>query len=484
VQIEGLAPGTIIEDRYEILELVGHGGMSLIYKARHKLMNRVVALKMLHARSLLDPAGLKRFQQEAQAASLLDHPNVIRVYDFGLLEDQTPYLVMDFVQGSSLTALIEKKGKLHYDYCLPIFIQVADALAHAHEKGVLHRDLKPCNVMINESENGPIAKVVDFGLATFLVDAPMRSDKLTQTGEVFGSVYYMSPEQCCGKQLDERSDIYSLGCVMYECLAASVPVRGDSLLETMQKQVTTNPVPLTVYTSGEKFPPKLEQLIMRTLKKAPKERFQSMEDLHDELVRITGGAPPERPKKTTKEGALSLSPRKIAYAVAGGVTGIIVAFNFSKPPVAEDLPDSSVAFAHSQVTRVVDKGEKLIESGNYNEGERVLTAAADQSELFNVHDDEVADRISSLAQLCHKHGQCDTAERLLKRSLGISEKLFGKDDPRTAERVQDLAAFYMSMGDYQKAEPLYSRIMAPEQARKMVHDGEVSETSASSTEPK
>jgi tetratricopeptide (TPR) repeat protein len=271
---------------------------------------------------------------------------------------------------------------------------------------------------------------------------------------------------------------------MYECLTGQPPVQGDSLIETMQKQVTTAPVPLTVFTAGEKFPPQLEQVIMKTLKKAPNDRFRSMEELHDELIRISGGEPPDRPNKTTKQPAVTISVRKIAYAIAGGIAGIIVAFNFAKPTTPTETPDTSSAFAQHTLTRTVDKGEKLIESGDYDEGERVLTAAADNAERFTVKDHGVVDRISSLAQLCHKRGQCDTAERLLKRSLAISEKLFGPTDPRTAERVQDLAAFYMSLGDYDKAEPLYNRIMPEEQARKIVRNASANETSADSPETK
>jgi serine/threonine protein kinase len=486
VQAEGLTAGSVVAERYEVLELVGYGGMSLIYKARHQLMNRVVALKMLHARSLLDPAGLKRFQQEAQAASLLDHPGVIRVYDFGILPGDQPYLVMDFVEGVSLTNLIEKKKKLSYEYCLPLFIQVADALAHAHAKGVLHRDLKPCNVMVVETNGVSCVKVVDFGLATFLPDAPIQGAKLTQTGEVFGSVHYMSPEQCCGKKLDERSDIYAFGCVMYECLTGKPPIQGDSIVETMQKQVTTNPVPMTVFTGGEKFPPKLEQVIMRTLKKSPEDRYQSMEEIYDELLRISGAEPPERPVKpqSARSKKLRVSLAKIGYGVAAGLAVLLLAMFLTKPPGSNTADQSASAFANNSLTRVVDKGEKLIESGEYVEGERVLTAAADHAEKFNVQDDAVTDRISSLAQLCHKRGQCDTAERLLKRSLSISEKLFGEKDPRTAERVQDLAAFYMSLGDYEKAEQLYDRVMPPEQARKKIKEASASETSEDSSEAK
>lgn len=457
--------------------------MSVIYKARHQLMNRVVAVKMLHAHSLLDPAGLKRFQQEAQAASLLDHPNIIRVYDFGLLAEKQPYLVMDFAEGVSLTSIIEQKKALPYTYCLPIFAQVTAAIEHAHEKGILHRDLKPCNIMVLDREQqAPQVKVVDFGLATFLADSPSRSsEKLTKVGEVFGSVHYMSPEQCCGKELDERSDVYSLGCVMYECLAGVPPIQGDTILETMQMQVTTNPSPLATHAVQEKIPAELEKIVMQCLKKAPGERFQSMAELHDE-IRVLLGTEETQPRRVIVRRSSPITKRTMVLVGLTIVIGLLAAFFLGRQQKVADECDSveSVQFANSSVKRGVDKGEKLIEAGDYTEAERVLTAAADNTEKFAVKDDKVTDRISSLAQLCHKRGQCDTAERLLKRSLAISEKLFGKNDPKTRERVQDLAAFYMSIGDYEKAEPLYNLIMPADQARKTVEEASASEASADS----
>lgn len=222
--------GTTIEGRYEVLSLAGKGGMSAVYRARHLLTQRIVALKLMHSHLLTDESAVRRFQQEAKAASRLHHINAISVLDMGITNDGQPYLTMDFLEGRSLSEEIRSCGKIEAMRSIHVFLQVCAALAHAHDQRIVHRDLKPSNVMLIQADDDPdFVKVVDFGIAKILREGS-ESLKLTATGDVFGSPYYMSPEQCMGNQLDARSDIYSMGCLMYEALPVTFRMKERTCL--------------------------------------------------------------------------------------------------------------------------------------------------------------------------------------------------------------------------------------------------------------
>jgi eukaryotic-like serine/threonine-protein kinase len=269
--------GTKVAEKYEVLSEVGHGGMSIVYKARHELMDRIVAIKMLQAALVNDQTSIKRFQQEAQAASCLTHPNVIAVHDYGLAPSGQPYLVMDFLQGESLADVIKRDNHVEGVRAANIFIQACDALEHAHQKGVLHRDLKSGNIMLTEFEgHQDVVKVVDFGIAKLMPNSGKQIQNLTQTGEIFGSPIYMSPEQCLGQQLDSRSDIYSMGTMLYEALTGLPPLMGDTIIDTMQMHVSTKPQPFTAVRPDLKIPPELERICFRAVEKKQDDRFPSM----------------------------------------------------------------------------------------------------------------------------------------------------------------------------------------------------------------
>lgn len=240
--------GTKIADKYEVLEVLGGGGMGVVYKAKHLLMHRTVAIKMLLPEVVASETALARFQQEAQAASSLSHPNILTVFDFGQTTDGKPYLVMDFLEGKSLAEILQDEDYLPVERAVPIFIQISAGLAHAHGKGVIHRDLKPANIMlVNFEGTGDFVKIVDFGIAKMLPRPGEDGQpvELTHTGQIFGSPLYMSPEQCRGTGLDARSDIYSLGCVLYRVMSGESPFLGQDALEAMFKQVNENPRPFS-----------------------------------------------------------------------------------------------------------------------------------------------------------------------------------------------------------------------------------------------
>ena len=288
--------GQIFAQRYEILKLLGKGGMSVVYRARHLIMDKIFAVKVLHLHLAKDDLSLRRFKQEAQAASTLTHPGIVAIHDCGESEDGTAYLVMDYVQGASLADLLQNHGPLALDSFLNIMIQVAAALAHAHKCGIVHRDLKPSNIMITEADDKTQVKIVDFGIAKILANAGEETQQLTQTGEVFGSPLYMSPEQCFGSTVDRRCDIYSMGCVMYEALSGTAPFRGDNAFETMNKHVNEAPPPLVSPLLDESARQKLELILLRSLAKNPDDRYQSMAEIESELRSLQSG---------TKEGILT-----------------------------------------------------------------------------------------------------------------------------------------------------------------------------------
>jgi serine/threonine protein kinase len=270
--------GSVLADRYEMLEVIGGGGMGLVYKARHRLMNRIVAIKMLHKHMISSKDTLKRFQLEAQAASCLSLPNILTVYDFGLTNEGQPYMVMDYLEGTSLADVLEEEHHLLPDRALNIFVQACAGLAHAHQKGVLHRDIKPSNIMlVHFGDQADFVKIVDFGIAKLLNQGV---GELTKTGEVYGSPSYMSPEQCRGKDTDARSDIYSMGCVMYRTLSGRPLFSGDDIIELLFKQVSEPPA---AFEADLNIPQELESAIFKALAKDPADRWANMGEFKEAL---------------------------------------------------------------------------------------------------------------------------------------------------------------------------------------------------------
>lgn len=279
--------GTVFADKYEIISVLGEGGMSRVYKARHNYMKRVVAIKLLHYLGAEDPVAAARFQLEAQAASALSHPNVVTVHDYGLTPDGRAFFIMDCLEGESLDDVLQRKGHLQLEEAIDIFTQVCEGLDHAHKKGIIHRDVKPSNLVLLKQEDGSrIVKLVDFGIAKLVRKASdeeiRKQQQLTQTGEIFGTPAYMSPEQCQGRQLDARSDIYSFGCLMYECLAGMPPLVGATFVNTAVKHVNEKPKPLTL-TAAIEVPPELDAVILKCLEKSPSRRYQSAAELRQAL---------------------------------------------------------------------------------------------------------------------------------------------------------------------------------------------------------
>lgn len=269
--------GLVVAGNYQVVKRIGEGGMSVVYRAKHMHLNKEVAIKFLHGHLVASRTNRERFKQEAQAVSKLDHPGVVRIHDFGITEDNRPYIVMDLLLGRSLSDLIRKEP-LPPARAVNIFIAIADALAYTHKRGIIHRDLKPSNIVILDNDE---VRILDFGIAKLLPHEGSDGIALTQTGEVFGSPLFMSPEQCKGDKLDNRSDIYSMGCLMYQTLTGKPPINGENMLEILYRHM--NEMPRSMKDAPQVVPSKLEAIVFKALAKDPRDRFQSMEAMKETL---------------------------------------------------------------------------------------------------------------------------------------------------------------------------------------------------------
>ena len=267
-----IVKGQKINDRYEVRKLIGEGGMANVYLGFDTILERDVAIKVLRGDLADDEKFVRRFRREAQSASLLNHPNIVQIYDVGE-DDGNFYIVMEYINGQTLKQLIKKRGKLSVPEVIDIMSQLTDGLAHAHDSYIIHRDIKPQNIMI--LDDGMI-KITDFGIAMAI-----NASDLTQTNSVMGSVHYLPPEQASGKGSTIKSDIYSLGIMMYEMLAGVMPFRGETAVEIAMKHLK-NPMP-SVRKVNETVPQSVENIILKATAKNPKNRYNNVRELYDDL---------------------------------------------------------------------------------------------------------------------------------------------------------------------------------------------------------
>ena len=263
--------GRLLDDRYEILEVLGTGGMAVVYKARCHRLNRLVAIKILKDDNQDDADFRRRFYAESQAVAMLSHPNIVNVYDVSTSEE-ADYIVMELIEGITLKQYIEKKGILNWKETLHFAIQIAKALEHAHSKGIVHRDIKPHNVMV--LRNGAV-KVMDFGIARLI------SHGNTLTKEALGSVHYISPEQAKGGHVDNRSDIYSLGVVMYEMMAGRPPYDGENPVAVAIQHINGGAALPSVLNPN--IPGGLEQIIMKAMAHDASNRYTSATGMLEDM---------------------------------------------------------------------------------------------------------------------------------------------------------------------------------------------------------
>lgn len=304
--------------------------MGSVYKARQIAIGRDVAVKMMSNQSI-DERATQRFVKEAMAMSALTHPHLISLIDFGETVEKIPFLVMEYLDGTTLSKLIGKNG-LPIQTALKIAEQIAEGLAHAHARGFIHRDLKPSNVMlIGDSQD--FVKIVDLGIVKALDKDGAEAMRLTHTGEIFGSPLYMSPEQCLGQPLDERSDIYALGCLTYETITGTPPIIGENFVQTVYRHVHDIPAMMQDVRPDLAIPPEVEALIARTLSKNRADRHSSMRELKEALSNV---------RNQCTAAAIGAQPFLSPSAVAGGTATMGTRVSQNMPALNPSPPSSTV----------------------------------------------------------------------------------------------------------------------------------------------
>lgn len=419
-----LAAAENLGERYEVLEQLGEGGMGAVYKVRDKELGKTFAVKMLRPQLVEDGTARKRFEQEAQAASNLTHANLVAVYDYGMGTKGSPYIVMDYLDGKSLGDILQKQGYLDVPRAVDIFVQCAEAIAHAHRKGVIHRDIKPNNIIVEANPNGTdFVKIVDFGIAKILPTSSEKTRDLTQTGDIFGTPLYMSPEQCLGNKLDAHSDIYAFGCVMYEALTGIAPFNDQNPIKIILKHVNEDAKPISKLANDYSVPADLEYVVLRCLQKDPENRYENMDTLVKDLEAIRDHQPIKRVAwKSSADPAKKQKPVSYFAKLTAFAAIIFVAAIWFLPKQAPSLDGYNDALSFDT------KSYQYFVSGQYDQAAPLLQFG-------------VATYEKKIAQMKAEGKDVRREEALL------------------ADNLQHLGKCYMMMEQYEKAAPYYERAL-------------------------
>jgi serine/threonine protein kinase len=332
---------TIISSRYEVLSLLGEGGMGRVYKAKDKILEREVAVKVLLGQYAVQ--NVQRFQREAKTMSSLKHSNLIDVYDFGITNDGSAYLVMEYVVGALLSDVLKKRKHLSIEETIALSIEIADGMRHAHNKGFVHRDLKPSNIMIRNELRVSDIKIFDFGISKALSE---KGD-LTQTGAMLGTPLYMSPEQAQSKPVDGRSDQYALGCIIYACLSGRPPFRGDTALDTIGMHIKEPPKPLVGNCKDLDVSPELDAVVLKLLSKDPLDRYASMDEVMEALAAASAkpieqhAAITQMRKERSTKAFWKLSAVPLAAVLLAAGLFCLAVLNSQPPIPAKPNPDDN-----------------------------------------------------------------------------------------------------------------------------------------------
>jgi serine/threonine protein kinase len=446
--------GSIVASRYEILELTGVGAASRVYKARQTSLNRLVAIKVLQMHLALDAKKLKRFELEAKNASSIEHANIVNVFDYGTVPQ--PYIVMEFLQGETLAERI-KKGHVPAEEAIEIICQVCDALMAAHEGGLVHRDLKPANVMLASNQGSEYTvKVLDFGLAKAVDGEGQTLVHLTSTGQMLGSPAYMSPEQCMGGAVDARSDIYSLGCLIYEVLTGRIAFESDTAPECMRKHVYEMPAPMTGLAIEPQLLKQLEKVVFKALAKEPVERYQSVADLKFDLVSSArGGTKRLNYSKIGMQALVSqcrrlLRNRRVRAAIFASALSVVAFLILC-------LNLGSIINAGWQAQ--YEQGKTHAASADYKKAESSFESALKLAKWFGQSDWRVTRSLSQLKNVYEKEGNAAAA-----RDIGSRIKALEESNPNwTTRRMEAQKA--EKAGDFRRAEQLLTGLIAQEQSQ-------------------
>jgi len=446
-----LNPGVLFGKNYQIIELIGKGGMSAVYKAHDKNLKRHVAVKVLAYKRKLDKKARARFVQEGIALSKLDHPNLIKVYEFGDADSAEPFLVMDYLKGVSLSDVMSPKKALPAFRAVSIIKQCVDALRHAHNKGVVHRDLKPSNVMLVEDPDtgAETVKIIDFGIAKVEEN---DGQKLTETGEVFGSPLYMSPEQCRGERLDERSDMYSLGCMFYELLTGKAPFVGADFADTVGMHFNDTPSPLVQVRPDLDCAEELDEVVLKLMAKARRDRYQTMGDVSEDLEPIYNKlktASRDLRAKDQAEKAKLLNAKAVAAAAAQESKTAAAARKAAEARKASDAPKAVQSGDRQEAKKpkkLADTIQEKTPPGKMPRSKRKMLAAAALILIVSFTAKEIYDVYTGI-----KKRDNDAPVSISDISQSSKELGWWQDDMRTAETYFDRGNYFSAYEYFRKA---------------------------------
>lgn len=450
--------GFVLTDKYELLSSLGGGGAGLVYKARHLYLQKVVAIKIMFPHLSLNEVKVQRFKQEALIMSQLSHPNIVGVIDFGQAAKGEPYIVMDCLEGETLSEVLDKDGAMPVERALPILLQTCDALVYAHSKGLIHRDLKPSNIMLVTTPEGKEAvKLIDFGLVKQFIDSD--SIRLTQTGEVFGSPYYMAPEQIRAEKVDARTDVYAMGIVIYETLTGMLPFSGDDAHTVFKKQLTADPGHIAI-DAPSVVRDQLELIILKALAKEPERRFQDMESLRDALLQVNQ-QPQSLDRTRTLWNLVAMRCQNYWNSLSKSIVGLVAMvailisavavlfYTFVVPHGVELDPDKTITWQAASNVVHMDPNEmrdqdlmaKLLLNSMYKEKDRDTA--------------RYADALNKQGVLYLETGRYDKAESTFKELIGLRQILAGKGSVAVIDALNNLATCYYNQQRYDEAQPLY-----------------------------
>jgi serine/threonine protein kinase/tetratricopeptide (TPR) repeat protein len=461
--------GMVLPRRYRILSLLGRGSMSVVYKGSYEPLDQLVAVKMLKSHLVSDPHQAKRFQQEIKTAGSLSHPNIVGILDFGVTDQGVPYLIMDYLEGKSIADLLDEQERISVNRVIRMFTQAADALGYAHREGVVHRDIKPSNMLvIDTDEETDVVKIVDFGIAKIQNSANSAMNKpvaqeLTATGEVLGTPLYMSPEQAQGRELDGRSDIYSLGCVMYHALTGKPPFVGDTAIDTMRQQITATATPIELVRPDLYFPERLQQILTKALAKDPRMRYQRMEHLKADLESCMRKDPVSSTRNPLyQQPAPPVVPQSSGFSlslpVIAVIVGVVIVVGVGVWGFATDVgkKDANLKVplpiaADGLWKEDYDKGAAALNAGNYDEAEKSLTAALGDAERFKAPDERMARTENDLARLYYQQDKTTEAEKMCADAVRVGRAV-SPHSATVADTLANLSRVQSANGQYKEAE--------------------------------